>query len=121
MLEIASQVERLSNEVRQAKLKLEDLRGGTFTVTSIGNVGGLFSTPIINHPELGIVGIGKITKRPIFDEQGQIKAADMLYLSFSFDHRILDGADRHRLRQRRRQASAESCGNAGVASRHSGL
>jgi pyruvate dehydrogenase E2 component (dihydrolipoamide acetyltransferase)/2-oxoisovalerate dehydrogenase E2 component (dihydrolipoyl transacylase) len=92
LLDIAGEVERLSNDARQGKLKLDDLRGGTFTITSIGNIGGLFATPIINHPEVGILGVGKIVKRPIFDERGQVKAADMLYLSFSFDHRVLDGA-----------------------------
>jgi 2-oxoisovalerate dehydrogenase E2 component (dihydrolipoyl transacylase) len=92
LLDIAGEVERLSNDARLGKLKLDDLRGGTFTVTSIGNIGGLFATPIIHHPEVGILAIGKIVKRPIFDEHGQVKAADMLYLSFSFDHRVLDGA-----------------------------
>jgi len=92
LLETARTLERLSNDARAGKLRLEDLRGGTFTITSIGNIGGLFSTPIINHPEIGILGVGKIVKRPIFDEHGQVKAADMLYLSFSFDHRVLDGA-----------------------------
>ncbi len=92
LLDIAAEIERLSTDARHGKLKLDDLRGGSFTITSIGNIGGLFSTPIINHPEIGIVGVGKIVKRPIFDEHGQIKAADMLYLSFSFDHRVLDGA-----------------------------
>ena len=68
------------------------LRGGTFTVTSIGNVGGLISTPVINHPEVGILGVGKVVKRPVFDGHGQVKPADLVYLSFSFDHRVIDGA-----------------------------
>ncbi len=92
LLEISLDIQRLSEEARTGKAKLENLRGGTFTVTSIGNIGGLFATPIINHPEVGIVGLGKIVKRPIYDVHGQLKAADMLYLSYSFDHRILDGA-----------------------------
>jgi 2-oxoisovalerate dehydrogenase E2 component (dihydrolipoyl transacylase) len=92
LLDIAKEIERLTNEARQGKPQLEDLRGGTFTITSIGNLGGLFATPIILHPQLGILGVGKIVKRPIFDERGQIKPADMLYLSLSFDHRVLDGA-----------------------------
>lgn len=90
--EIADEIERLSNEARAGKAKLEDLKGGTFTVTSIGNVGGLFSTPIINYPQVGIIGVGKIVKRPVFDEHGHVRPADMVYLSFSFDHRVLDGA-----------------------------
>lgn len=89
---IAGDIERLSSDARNGKLKLDDLRGGTFTITSIGNIGGLFATPIINHPEVGILGVGKIVRRPVFDEHGMVKPADMLYLSFSFDHRVLDGA-----------------------------
>jgi pyruvate dehydrogenase E2 component (dihydrolipoamide acetyltransferase)/2-oxoisovalerate dehydrogenase E2 component (dihydrolipoyl transacylase) len=89
---VAREIERLGNEARAGKSKLEDLRGGTFTVSSVGNVGGLISTPIINHPEVGILGVGKVVKRPVFDEHGGIKAADLVYLSFSFDHRVVDGA-----------------------------
>ena len=92
LFDVAREIDRLSNDARQGKSRLEDLKGGTFTITSIGNIGGLFATPIIHHPELGILGLGKIVKRPVFDEHGQLKAADMLYLSFSFDHRVLDGA-----------------------------
>jgi 2-oxoisovalerate dehydrogenase E2 component (dihydrolipoyl transacylase) len=89
---IATELERLSTDARSGKAKLEDLKGGTFTVTSIGNIGGLISTPIINSPEVGIVGIGKVVKRPVYDLAGNIKPADLVYLSFSFDHRVLDGA-----------------------------
>ena len=92
LFEIARDIDRLSTDARQGKARLEDLKGGTFTVTSIGNIGGLFATPIINHPEVGILGVGKIVRRPVYDEHGQVKPADMLYLSFSFDHRVLDGA-----------------------------
>jgi 2-oxoisovalerate dehydrogenase E2 component (dihydrolipoyl transacylase) len=90
--QLARDIERLSTEARTGKIKLDDLRGSTFTVTSIGNISGLFSTPIINTPEVGILGIGKIVKRPVFDASGNVKPADMVYLSFSFDHRVLDGA-----------------------------
>ncbi len=89
---IARAIERLSADARQGKSKLEDLRGGTFTITSIGGIGGLISTPVINHPEVGILGIGKVVKRPVFDTAGNVKAADVVYLSFSFDHRVVDGA-----------------------------
>jgi pyruvate dehydrogenase E2 component (dihydrolipoamide acetyltransferase)/2-oxoisovalerate dehydrogenase E2 component (dihydrolipoyl transacylase) len=92
LLDTARAIERLTSEVRANKSKIEDLRGGTFTITSIGGLGGLFATPIINHPQVGILGIGKIVKRPVFDEHGQVRPADMVYLSFSFDHRVLDGA-----------------------------
>lgn len=92
LLDVAREIERLTAGARAGKLKREDLLGGTFSITSIGNIGGLFATPIIHHPQVGILGIGKIVKRPVFDSQGQLRAADMVYLSFSFDHRILDGA-----------------------------
>jgi len=90
--QIAREIDRLSADARANKIQLDNLRGGTFTVTSVGNIGGLFSTPIINPPEVGILGIGKIVKRPVFDAAGVVKPADLLYLSFSFDHRVLDGA-----------------------------
>jgi pyruvate dehydrogenase E2 component (dihydrolipoamide acetyltransferase)/2-oxoisovalerate dehydrogenase E2 component (dihydrolipoyl transacylase) len=90
--QIAREIDRLGADARTNRIKLDDLRGGTFTVTSVGNIGGLFSTPIINPPEVGILGIGKIVKRPVFDAAGVVKPADLLYLSFSFDHRVLDGA-----------------------------
>jgi pyruvate dehydrogenase E2 component (dihydrolipoamide acetyltransferase)/2-oxoisovalerate dehydrogenase E2 component (dihydrolipoyl transacylase) len=89
---IAREVDRLSAEARAGKAKRDDLLGGTFTVTSVGNLGGLFSTPVINHPEVGILGIGKVVKRPVFDDAGQVRPADIVYLSFSFDHRVVDGA-----------------------------
>jgi len=89
---VAREIDRLSSEARAGKSRLEDLRGGTFTVTSVGNLGGLISTPVINHPEVGIMGVGKIVRRPVYDDAGQIRPAEMLYLSFSFDHRVVDGA-----------------------------
>jgi pyruvate dehydrogenase E2 component (dihydrolipoamide acetyltransferase)/2-oxoisovalerate dehydrogenase E2 component (dihydrolipoyl transacylase) len=92
LAEIAREVERLSTAARAGKTRLEDLRGGTFTITSVGNLGGLISTPVINHPEVGILGIGKIVKRPVFDAAGGVRPADLVYLSLSFDHRVLDGA-----------------------------
>jgi len=89
---IAMDIERLSQEARSGKSKLDDLKGGSFTVTSVGNIGGLISTPIINSPEVGILGLGKVVKRPVYDAAGLIRPADLIYLSFSFDHRVLDGA-----------------------------
>jgi pyruvate dehydrogenase E2 component (dihydrolipoamide acetyltransferase)/2-oxoisovalerate dehydrogenase E2 component (dihydrolipoyl transacylase) len=92
LVTIARDIERLSSEARAGKVKLDDLRGSTFTITSIGGIGGLISTPVINHPEVGILGIGKVIKRPVYDAAGNLRPADLLYLSFSFDHRVLDGA-----------------------------
>src|SRR5579883_214518 len=92
ILTIAADIERLSNDAKAGKSKIEDLRGGTFTVTSVGGIGGLISTPIINYPEVGIMGVGKVVKRPVYDANGNLKPADIVYLSFSFDHRVVDGA-----------------------------
>ena len=89
---VAGDIERLSADARAGKARVEDLRGGTFTVTSIGGIGGLISTPIINHPEVGIMGIGKVQKRPVYGPDGGLRPADLIYLSFSFDHRVVDGA-----------------------------
>jgi pyruvate dehydrogenase E2 component (dihydrolipoamide acetyltransferase) len=91
IVEIAQDLERLSEQARQNKIGLEDLKGSTFTITSLGNLGGMFATPIINFPEVGIVGIHKIEPRPVIRD-GQIVARDMMYLSLSFDHRVVDGA-----------------------------
>lgn len=91
-LEIARQIERLTTAARDGKLRREELRGGTFTITSIGNIGGLLSTPIINYPQAAILGIGRIVKRPVYDDSGDLHPADMVYLSLSFDHRLIDGA-----------------------------
>lgn len=89
---IAREIERLSDAARAGTARREELRGSTFTVTSVGNIGGLFSTPVINHPEVGILGLGKVVRRPVFDAAGQVRPADLVYLSLSFDHRVVDGA-----------------------------
>jgi pyruvate dehydrogenase E2 component (dihydrolipoamide acetyltransferase)/2-oxoisovalerate dehydrogenase E2 component (dihydrolipoyl transacylase) len=89
---IAREIERFSAEARSGRARLEDLRGSTFTITSIGGIGGLLATPIINHPEVAILGLGRVVKRPVFDAAGNIRPAEMIYLSLSFDHRVVDGA-----------------------------
>src|SRR5437762_1297547 len=87
---LAKEIERLSNTAREKKLALEDVLGSTFTITSLGKEGGVFATPIINWPEVGILGIHKIEKRPVV-RNDQIVVRDMMYLSCSFDHRVVDG------------------------------
>jgi 2-oxoisovalerate dehydrogenase E2 component (dihydrolipoyl transacylase) len=89
---IARDIERLSNAARAGKSRREDLLDSTFTITSVGSHGGLIATPVINPPEVGILALGKIVKRPVYDGAGQIRPADMIYLSASFDHRVVDGA-----------------------------
>lgn len=90
ILELAAEVERLANKAREGKLSLEELRGGTFTITSLGALGGLFATPIINYPESAILGVHEIKKRPVIRD-GQIVIRDIMLLSLSFDHRLIDG------------------------------
>ncbi len=89
---IAREIERLSSAARAGKSRREDLLGSTFTITSVGSHGGLIATPVINPPETAILALGKIVKRPVYDAAGQIRPADMIYLSLSFDHRVIDGA-----------------------------
>ncbi len=92
LFELADAIRSVVAAARQQRAKPDDLRGSTFTVTSIGNLGGLASTPIINAPEVAIMGVGRIVDRPRFDAKGEIQRASVVYLSFSFDHRIVDGA-----------------------------
>jgi len=89
--ELASEIPRLSAAAREKSLKLEELSGGTFTITSLGERSGLFATPIINHPEVAILGVHRIRKRPVVIDD-QIAIREIMYLSLSFDHRVIDGA-----------------------------
>jgi pyruvate dehydrogenase E2 component (dihydrolipoamide acetyltransferase) len=93
---LANEIKSLADKARSGKLALDDLKGGTFTLTSIGSIGGLFSVPIINHPEVAIMGVNKIERRPVvrkIDGQEQIVIRDMMHLSISCDHRVVDGAE----------------------------
>jgi pyruvate/2-oxoglutarate dehydrogenase complex dihydrolipoamide acyltransferase (E2) component len=89
--ELGAEVERLAEAARVGKLKPEELRGSTFTVTSAGKLGGLLQTPIVNHPEVGILSIGRIAQRPVV-RGGEIVAAQVGYIAITFDHRVVDGA-----------------------------
>jgi 2-oxoglutarate dehydrogenase complex dihydrolipoamide succinyltransferase (E2) component len=91
VFEIAGEIQRLAAKARAGQLTLDDVHGATFTITNQGSVGGLFATPIINYPEAAILGTHKIAKRPLVRD-GKIEIRDVMYLSLSFDHRILDGA-----------------------------
>ena len=91
ILELAAELSDLTQRTREGKVSLSELSGGTFTITSVGNIGGRFATPIINHPEVAILGVNQIHDRPMV-VNGEIVARKMMYLSPSFDHRIIDGA-----------------------------
>ena len=88
--QIAQEIDRIAADARAGKSKVDDLRGSTFTITSLGAQGGLFATPIINFPEVGILGVHQIKKKPVV-RGGQIVVGDVMLLSLSFDHRIIDG------------------------------
>jgi pyruvate dehydrogenase E2 component (dihydrolipoamide acetyltransferase) len=90
ILGLAREIERLADGARTGALSLSELTGSTFTVTSIGSIGGLFSYPVINFPEAAILGVHKIVRRPVA-RGSAIVARDMMYLSLSFDHRLIDG------------------------------
>jgi pyruvate dehydrogenase E2 component (dihydrolipoamide acetyltransferase) len=87
---LAKEIERLSNLAREKRLALEDVLGSTFTITSLGKDGGVLATPIVNWPEVAILGVHKIEKRPVV-RNDQVTIRDMMNLSCSFDHRVIDG------------------------------
>lgn len=88
----ASELLRVANSAREGSASLDDLTGSTFTITSLGREGGLGATPIINHPEVAILGIHKAREMPVV-ESGKVVIRRIMNLSSSFDHRVVDGAD----------------------------
>ena len=92
ILEIAKEIEQLAEKTRQRKVDLMDLRGGTFTITNVGSIGGVFATPIINQPEVAILALGRIHDRPV-GKDGKVVLMKALPLSLTFDHRVVDGAE----------------------------
>lgn len=91
MFAISSEISELAVKARDGKLSSTEMSGGSCSITNIGSAGGLWFTPIINHPEVAILGIGRIAEKPIVKD-GEIVAAPMLALSLVFDHRMMDGA-----------------------------
>jgi pyruvate dehydrogenase E2 component (dihydrolipoamide acetyltransferase) len=89
--ELGADVERLADAARSGTLKPEELRGGTFTVTSAGKLGGLLVTPLVNHPEVAILGVHRIGPRPVVRE-GEVVVREIGNVSLTFDHRVVDGA-----------------------------
>jgi len=93
ILHIAREINELAQKARSNKLAPEDMAGSTFSVTNIGSIGALFSFPIINVPDAAILGVHSIQKRPMVNEKDEIVVRQMMYLSLSFDHRLVDGAE----------------------------
>jgi pyruvate/2-oxoglutarate dehydrogenase complex dihydrolipoamide acyltransferase (E2) component len=89
--ELSAEVDRLAEAARAGTLTPEELRGSTFTVTSAGKLAGLFQTPIVNHPEVGIVSVGRVADRPVV-RNGQVTVRPVGYIAVTFDHRVVDGA-----------------------------
>ncbi len=87
---VAKEIERLSSESKAGKAQAKDMGGSTFTITSLGSLGGLFATPIINFPEVAVLGVHRIRPTPVVKD-GQIVARDVMHVSLSFDHRVVDG------------------------------
>ena len=96
---LSQEIRDVTERVRSGKASRADLSDSTFTITSIGNIGGLFATPIINYPEVAILGVNKIDERPVVRD-GQIVVRSMTHLSPSFDHRVVDGANAARFTSR---------------------
>lgn len=91
ILELSQEITELSNKARAGKLSLDEMRGACITITNIGSVGGTYATPIINHPEVAILGVYKMTDRPIFVD-GKFRPAKIMNYTVTCDHRLIDGA-----------------------------
>ena len=89
--ELAAELQDLSQKARERTIKLDDLKGSTFTITNYGAFGAVFATPIINYPDVAILGTGKVSDKP-WVREGRIEARKIILLSLTFDHRVNDGA-----------------------------
>jgi pyruvate dehydrogenase E2 component (dihydrolipoamide acetyltransferase) len=95
ILTLATELQQLSERARERRIPLADLRGGTFTISNYGAIGGIFATPMLHLPEVAILGIGKLLQKPVVYE-GNMAIRTVLPLSLTFDHRALDGATAQR-------------------------
>jgi pyruvate dehydrogenase E2 component (dihydrolipoamide acetyltransferase) len=91
LAQLAREIQDLAERARQGKLSRNELTGSTFTITSLGALGGVLATPILNYPEVGILGVHKIVRRPVYKSDGSLGPADLMNLSVTLDHRVLDG------------------------------
>lgn len=92
LFEIAQKITEFTLKAKERKLTLEDMKEGTFTITNFGTISGIFGTPVINYPQAGILGIGRIVKQPVVKDD-QLAVGNVLGLSLTVDHRIVDGGD----------------------------
>jgi pyruvate dehydrogenase E2 component (dihydrolipoamide acetyltransferase) len=91
IFEISAEINELATKAREGKLTPNEMKGASCTITNIGSAGGQWFTPVINHPEVAILGLGRISEKPVV-KNGEIVVAPVLALSLSFDHRMIDGA-----------------------------
>jgi 2-oxoisovalerate dehydrogenase E2 component (dihydrolipoyl transacylase) len=91
IVEIANELTRLTDLAREGRVSPADLKGGTITISNIGAIGGTVATPIINKPEVAIVALGKVQQLPRFDNKGHVVARSIMQISWSGDHRVIDG------------------------------
>ncbi|MGX7109395.1 dihydrolipoyllysine-residue acetyltransferase [Facklamia miroungae] len=96
MFQIASEIVELSNKAHEGSLPMSEMTEGTITISNIGSAGGKWFSPIINHPEVAILGFGSIVQQPVVNEAGELAVGRVCKLSLSFDHRIVDGATAQR-------------------------
>ena len=92
IFQLAQELTQLTEKARNRTIDLADLKGGTFTISNYGAVGGIYGTPIINHPEVAILGVGRIKERAVV-RKDKVEIRKILHLSLSFDHRVIDGAE----------------------------
>ena len=92
IIELAVELTQIAEKARTGKLGIDDMQGGCFTISNIGGIGGTAFTPIVNAPEVGILGIARSNHEPVLTD-GQFEPRLMMPLSLSFDHRLIDGAD----------------------------
>jgi pyruvate dehydrogenase E2 component (dihydrolipoamide acetyltransferase) len=90
LLELAREISRVARDAKAGRSRPEDVGGSTFTITSLGGLGGLFGTPVLNHPEVGIMGVHRIRPTPVVRD-GQIVVRDVMHISVTGDHRVVDG------------------------------
>jgi pyruvate dehydrogenase E2 component (dihydrolipoamide acetyltransferase) len=97
--DLAKEIQDLAQKARERKLDAMDMKGGTFSITNVGSIGGIFATPVINFPEVAILALGKIMDKPVVHD-GKIVIRKIMPLSLAFDHRVLDGAEAARFTSR---------------------
>jgi len=93
IIQTARELEDISNRAREGKLNLEELQDGTFSITNVGSIGGVFAFPVIDYPRVAILGTHKIKKVPVVNDRDEIVIRYMMFVSLSFDHRVVDGAE----------------------------